>query len=134
MMKVVKKDLNDILFCGFGDSYVSIVKPGEVKGFYTHRYKECHITCVVGKVKFVIVDDLSSEGAFSVNEVYLGGFYPSFAVVPPGFWYGWSCLGDTASTLINVVTENNSVKDNDILSSVDAIKNPWNYKWEIKND
>jgi len=48
-------------FCGFGEAYFSEIKKGCIKGWKKHLSMTLNITVPIGKIKFVIFDDIENK-------------------------------------------------------------------------
>ena len=123
---------DDPFYSKFGQVYISTINPGTIKGFHIHEKKTDIITCVFGQVKFVVVESGKNDELINLYEVHLSPMNRKLVVIPPGLWHGWMCIGNKEAILVNVTTEPFYEHDKDE-QRVDPIKNPWNYKWEIKH-
>lgn len=130
LSEILRSD--DCVYKNFGQVYISTIYPGTIKGFHVHERKTDYITCVRGQVKFVVIESNCNSDLLSLYEYHLSRMSPKLVVVPPGLWHGWMCIGQEEAMLVNVTTEPFNSDDPDEVR-VDPIKNPWNYKWEVKH-
>jgi len=127
--EMLRKD--DDAFVGFGQSYISAINPGVVKGFHKHAKQTDYITCVHGQIKLVLVSDIGD--AYVLEEHHLGPLALKMITVPPEIYHGWSCIGNEPALVLSISTHLFN-PDNPDEVSVDAYNNPWGYKWENKSE
>ncbi|HEY6502864.1 MAG TPA: WxcM-like domain-containing protein [Chitinophagaceae bacterium] len=84
-------------FDGFGEVYISTVKPGSVKGWKRHTRMTLNIVVPLGKIRFVVYD----EGSKKIQEVILSPDNYNRLTVPPGLWMAFRCEADQESFLVN---------------------------------
>jgi dTDP-4-amino-4,6-dideoxygalactose transaminase/dTDP-4-dehydrorhamnose 3,5-epimerase-like enzyme len=90
-------------FTQFGECYFSEVFPGAVKAWKRHTLQTQNLAVPVGRIKFVLYDDRENSvtrGQVEVLELGRPDAYQRLQI-PPGIWYGFSCLSDTPALLAN---------------------------------
>jgi len=90
-------------FGGFGECYFSELLPGAVKAWKLHRLQTQLIAVPVGRIRLVIYDGRAgapTRGSLLVLELGRPDSYLRVRI-PPGLWYGFSCIGDTPALLAN---------------------------------
>jgi dTDP-4-dehydrorhamnose 3,5-epimerase len=96
---------DDPFFQSFGQSYLTAVYPGVVKGWHWHQQQTDHFVCVKGMAKVVLYDrreDSPTHG--EVNEFFLGERNPILLVIPCGVLHGMKGIGTETAMIINVPT------------------------------
>src|SRR3989338_7307001 len=71
LMEILRSD--EPFFEKFGQAYVTVCKPGIVKGWHYHKGQKDHFVCLQGKAKVVLYDarkDSKTHGM--INEFILG--------------------------------------------------------------
>jgi dTDP-4-dehydrorhamnose 3,5-epimerase len=87
----------------FGECYFSEVVPGAVKAWKRHREQTQNLAVPAGRMRIVIYDaraGSTSRGRVDVLELGRPDAYARLRI-PPGLWYGFSCLGETPALLAN---------------------------------
>ena len=90
-------------FNSFGECYFSEILPGSIKAWKRHRLQTQNIAVPVGRIRLVIYDEREfspSRGKLRVLELGRPDAYLRLQI-PPGLWYGFSCIGKTAALLAN---------------------------------
>lgn len=107
---------NDDGFVGFGEAYLTQIKPHQVKGWKRHNRYVLNIVVIVGAVKFVIYDDRpdsATKGIF--EEVILSpeGNYQRLTIAP-GLWMAFAGASDSqTSILMDLIPELHSPEEAD---------------------
>lgn len=84
-------------FRGFGESYVSKINHGAVKGWKKHLEMTLNLVVVFGKVKFVVFDGSNFlEIILSPEESY------NRLTIKPGLWLAFQGLSSEDSIILNV--------------------------------
>ncbi len=101
VLHMLRSDADD--FTKFGECYFSEVLPGAVKAWKLHTLQTQNLAVPVGRIKLVIYDDRqNSSTRYSLFIIELGRPDAYVRVkVPPGLWYGFACVGNTKSLLVN---------------------------------
>jgi dTDP-4-dehydrorhamnose 3,5-epimerase len=90
-------------FRGFGQAYVSVCKPGYVKGWHYHRKQTDMFCAVQGTVKVVLVDTRpGSKTNGQCEDHVLDSSAPSLLAIPPGVVHGMECVSQTECMILNV--------------------------------
>lgn len=84
-------------FNGFGEVYISTIKPGFIKGWKRHTRMTLNIVVPVGMIRFVLYD----ENVRKIQEVVLSPDHYSRLTVPPGIWMAFKGEADKESFLVN---------------------------------
>lgn len=84
-------------------TYVSLTKPGVVRGPHEHVY-QTDLFCFVGPSSFQLHlwDNRQDSPSFGQHEIFVGGADDPFAaVVPPGVVHGYKNVGKIDGLVIN---------------------------------
>lgn len=103
LMEMLRAD--DDIFQRFGQTYLSVVYPGVVKGWHYHKVQTDYFVVVKGMAKVVLYD--SREGSATkgeISEYFLGERNPTLLVVPPLVLHGMKGIGMEPAYLINCPT------------------------------
>jgi dTDP-4-dehydrorhamnose 3,5-epimerase len=104
LMEIIRRD--DPFFTGFGQTYITVVHPGVVKGWHWHQRQTDHFCVVKGMAKVVLFDRRDgSPTKGEVNEFFLGEKNPSVVVIPNGVLHGMKGIGTESAFLLNLTTE-----------------------------
>lgn len=104
LMEIVRRD--DPFFSGFGQTYVTVVYPGVVKGWHWHRRQTDHFCVIKGMAKVVLYDQRDgSPTNGEINEFFLGEANPAVVVIPHGVLHGMKGIGTGPAFLLNLTTE-----------------------------
>lgn len=90
-------------FHGFGECYFSEVSPGAVKAWKLHRRQTQNLAVPIGRIRLVICDlrpESMTPGKIVDIELSRPDHYFRITI-PPGLWYGFSCLSKTPALLVN---------------------------------
>jgi len=90
-------------FTQFGECYFSEVLPGATKAWKRHRVQTQNLAVPVGRIRMVIYDDREGSATKGrLQELELGRPDAYLRLrIPPGLWYGFTCMGDTPALLAN---------------------------------
>jgi dTDP-4-dehydrorhamnose 3,5-epimerase len=94
---------DDEVFIDFGEIYFSEVLPGAVKAWKYHHAQTQNLAVPIGRVRVVIYDERktsSTQGSIQVLELGRPDLYLRLTI-PPGLWYGFTCISDTPALLAN---------------------------------
>lgn len=83
-------------FDSFGEVYFSWINPGYIKGWTKHKVMTVNLAVPVGRVRIVVCDD-----AGTAQEFISGGEEYGLLCIPPGYWYGFQCLGAAPAMIAN---------------------------------
>lgn len=85
-------------------SYVSLTKPGVVRGPHEHKLQsDCFVFLGPGSFRLYLWD--RREGSATVGkslEIEVGENNPSLVIVPPGVVHGYKCISDIPALSINL--------------------------------
>ncbi|MBK8190919.1 MAG: dTDP-4-dehydrorhamnose 3,5-epimerase family protein [Vampirovibrionales bacterium] len=101
LMEMLRSDAPD--FKGFGQTYLTAVNEGVVKGWHYHERQTDNFICVHGLIKLALYDcreGSPTQGA--VNEFFLGPIHPVRVQIPCGVLHGFKGLGSPISLVVNV--------------------------------
>ena len=93
----------DSHFNKFGECYISEVNPGKIKAWKKNSVQTQNLTVVQGNIKFVIFDDRKNsitKNQINMFEINRDQNY-KLLTIPPNIWYGFSCLGNIRSLIVN---------------------------------
>ena len=90
-------------FVRFGECYFSEVLPGAIKAWKRHRVQTQNLAVPVGRIRLVIYDDRKGSTTWGeVLNLELGRPDAYLRLlIPPGLWYGFSCIGARPALLAN---------------------------------
>jgi dTDP-4-dehydrorhamnose 3,5-epimerase len=104
LMEIIRRD--DPFFTGFGQSYLTVVYPGVVKGWHWHRRQTDHFCVIRGMAKVVLYDRREgSPTKGEINEFFLGEVNPAVVVIPHGVLHGMKGISSDPAFLLNLTTE-----------------------------
>lgn len=101
LMEILRVD--DELFAGFGQVYVTTTYPGVVKAWHLHRLQNDHVAAVLGMFRLALYDarpDSPTQG--TLQEIYMGVHNPVLVRIPPGVYHGWTCVSAEEGMVINI--------------------------------
>jgi dTDP-4-dehydrorhamnose 3,5-epimerase len=104
LMELLRSDWEE--FDHFGQTYVTAVYPGVVKGWHYHRLQDDHFACVHGMAKVVLYDgreDSPTHG--EVNEFFMGMLNPILLKIPRGVYHGFKGISTEITLIVNVPTQ-----------------------------
>jgi dTDP-4-dehydrorhamnose 3,5-epimerase len=93
-------------FDKFGQTYITAVYPGVVKGWHYHKIQTDHFVCVQGMAKVVLYD--GREGSLTrgeINEFFMGPLNPILLKIPKGVYHGFKGISEEMTLIVNVPTE-----------------------------
>ncbi len=118
-------------FTRFGECYFSEILPNAVKAWKRHQTQTQNLAVPVGRLRMVIYDDRESSatrGQMQVLELGRPDAYVRLRI-PPGLWYGFSCISKTSALLVNCADLPHSVAESE-LRPIDDPRIP--YCWKQK--
>ena len=81
LMEIIRRD--DPFFTRFGQTYLTVVYPGVVKGWHWHREQTDHFCVLKGMAKVVLFDRRDgSPTRGEINEFFLGEKNPQYDSLP----------------------------------------------------
>lgn len=119
-------------FTRFGECYFSEVLPGGIKAWKRHRAQTQNLAVPVGRIRMVIYDDREDSATKGqLQELELGRPDAYLRLrIPPGLWYGFTCLGDSSALLANCADLPHDPTESD-LRPIDDAGIP--YRWGKQN-
>jgi dTDP-4-dehydrorhamnose 3,5-epimerase len=104
LMEILRID--DGIYKGFGQVYMTTAYPGVVKAWHFHEKQWDHMTCIRGMMKLALYDGREgSPTRGEVNEFFVGDHRPLLVRIPPRVHHGFKCVSDHEAVIINTVTE-----------------------------
>lgn len=104
LMEILRND--DGIFERFGQTYLTAVNPGYVKGWHFHKKQTDYFVCVKGKVKVVLYDPRpESETKGEIQEFFLSFDNPMLVKIPTGVYHGFEADCNEISFILNIPTE-----------------------------
>jgi len=102
------------IFDKFGQAYMTVCRPGWVKGWHYHK-KQTDFFCVIrGKCKIVLFDRRSgSKTHGEVDEHILTGNKPQLLVIPSGVVHGFENLEEGECWILNIPNQTYNKKNPD---------------------
>ena len=85
-------------FKGFGEIYFSWIKVDRVKAWKKHSIMTMNLIVPFGNVNFnLYCEESKRTKKFAIGESNYGRL-----VIPPGVWFGFSCIGSKDALIVNV--------------------------------
>jgi dTDP-4-dehydrorhamnose 3,5-epimerase len=104
LMEILRSD--DPFFEKFGQTYITVVYPGIVKGWHYHKRQVDHFCVVKGMAKVVLYDDRAgSNTRGDVNEFFMGEKSPILLRIPAGVLHGMKGIGTEPAIIVNTPSE-----------------------------
>lgn len=101
VMHVLRNDSD--VFCSFGETYCSTVRPGGIKAWKRQKQMTLNVAAPIGRVRFVLYDDRPGSATRGrIDEILLGVDDYKLLTVPPGIWNGFCAEAEVDSLVINV--------------------------------
>jgi len=104
LMEILRVD--DEMFKGFGQVYMTTAYPGVVKGWHYHKKQYDNMAVVKGMMKIVLYDgrsDSSTRG--EIQEIFAGEHNPVMVHIPPYVYHGFKCISTDEAVVVNTPTE-----------------------------
>lgn len=131
LMEMLRAD--DPFFEKYGQTYLTVVYPGVVKGWHYHKKQTDHLCAVKGMAKVVLYDDrMESPSNGEVHELFIGERNPVLVRIPPGVLHGMKGVGNEPAYIVNTPSEMYDYDDPDEFR-VDPHDNEIPYSWERKD-
>ncbi|MDI6756979.1 MAG: dTDP-4-dehydrorhamnose 3,5-epimerase family protein [Endomicrobiia bacterium] len=96
LFEIMRSDWRE--FGGFGQTYITVCKPGWVKGWHFHKKQTDNFCVVKGKALVVLADIRSGKSA----EYVLSEDAPALLTIPAGTLHGFECLSKKECRILNV--------------------------------
>lgn len=114
LMEILRVD--DSLFKKFGQTYMTVCKPGFAKAWHRHKVQWDNFTCVSGTMRLVMYDareDSPTKG--ELQEFLISQDNPILVTIPPMVFHGFECASEEEAITINTPTEPYNPDDPDEL-------------------
>jgi dTDP-4-dehydrorhamnose 3,5-epimerase len=100
LMEILRMD--DEMFRGFGQVYMTTAYPGVVKGWHYHKKQYDSMAVVKGMMKIVLYDGRQGSSTYGeVNEIFAGENNPVLVHIPPYVYHGFKCISTEEAIVIN---------------------------------
>jgi len=128
LMEILRSD--DECFEGFGQVYMTTVKPGIVKAWHYHALQQDNFCCVKGIVRLGLYDARKNSRTFGKTmDMTLSLEEPKLVSIPKNVYHGFKGIADEESIVINTPTKPyNHTKPDEY--RVDAFKNDIPFDWK----
>ncbi len=130
LMEMMRSDWPE--FENFGQTYITAVYPGVVKGWHYHKKQTDHFVCVHGMAKVVLYDGREGSATHGeVNEFFMGQLNPIMLKIPKGVYHGFKGISQEMTLIVNVPTETYHYEDPDeyrLPAHSDEIPYDWSRK------
>lgn len=104
VMHMLRRD--DPWFERFGEIYFSLVYPGVVKGWHSHKVMTLNYAVIKGKIKLVLYDEReNSPTRGKLEEIFTGEDNYCLITIPPNVWNGFKGLGVEPALVANCSTD-----------------------------
>lgn len=98
LFEILRSD--EKIFRKFGQAYITICKPGWVKGWHYHKIQEDNFCVIKGEAKIVLV----SPDKKKFQEFELSAEEPALLKIPPLVIHGFECLSKNECWILNIPT------------------------------
>jgi len=131
LMEMLRVD--DDLYQGFGQVYMTTAYPGVVKGWHYHKKQIDNFVVVKGMMKIVLYDNREESSTYDeVNEFFLGEYDQKLLQIPPYVFHGFKCITPEEAIVVNIPTEKYNYEEPDEYR-VDPHDNNIPYDWGRKD-
>jgi dTDP-4-dehydrorhamnose 3,5-epimerase len=104
LMELMRTDWEE--YEKFGQTYITAVYPGVVKGWHYHKLQTDHFVCVHGMAKVVLYDSREDSPTHGeINEFFMGTLNPIMLKIPRGVMHGFKGISEEMTLIVNVPTE-----------------------------
>lgn len=95
---------SDSHFRRFGEAYISKIYRNVVKGWKYHKKMHQNFSVPYGEIKLVVFDGRKESSSYkAINEFILSPDKNyNLISIPPKLWYGFQCLSESFSLLLNI--------------------------------
>jgi len=101
LLEVLRRD--DFLFNGFGQVYITTIRPAVIKGWHSHKNQTDNICCIKGCIKLVLYDDREDESSYQeLAEFLIGDENPVLVQIPKKVFHALQCLGEEEAVVLNI--------------------------------
>ena len=104
LMEILRVD--DEMYRGFGQVYMTTACPGVVKGWHYHKKQFDNMAVVKGMMKIVLYDGRPDSSTYGeINEFFAGEHNPILVHIPPYVYHGFKCISRDEAVVVNTPTE-----------------------------
>lgn len=129
VMRMLRRD--DPWFERFGEIYFSLVYPGVVKGWHSHKVMTLNYAVIMGKIKLVLYDEReNSPTRGKLQEIFTGEDNYSLITIPPNVWNGFKGLGVEPALVANCSTDPHDPSE---IVRLDPFSDRIPYDWNLKH-
>jgi len=128
LFETLRKD--DKIFGGeFGQVLVSVLYPGVIKGLHKHQFQTDYTTCIKGNIKYCVALE-KKDGTVNMKTFFIGEKNTVLIKVPPGYWHGYTPLGNREAIVLHMMDKTYDPKKDDT-----ERKDPYAFGdvWSVKN-
>jgi dTDP-4-dehydrorhamnose 3,5-epimerase-like enzyme len=105
---------DDSIFKGkFGQTLVSIVNPGIVKGLHLHEKQADYTTCAYGNLLYVAIDTRADPKHPDIKKVIMGDTNRVMIRTPAGVWHGYRSLDSSPAVVLHTMDVSYNPKEPD---------------------
>jgi len=131
LMEILRVD--DEMYKGFGQVYMTTAYPGVVKGWHYHKKQFDNMAVVKGMMKIVLYDGRPDSSTYGeINEFFAGEYNPVLVHIPPYVYHGFKCISREEAVVVNTPTEVYNYQDPDEFR-VHPHDNDIPYEWDRKD-
>jgi dTDP-4-dehydrorhamnose 3,5-epimerase len=116
LYEILRND--DKIFSGkCGQTLISMVNPGVIKGLHLHKDQTDYTICISGNMRYVAVKDIPTPpNKMQIVETYDFGEENLMLIkTPPGIWHGYSAIGDKPALLLHTMDKTYDSQNPDTL-------------------
>jgi methylation protein EvaC len=128
LFEVLRND--DNIFEGkFGQSLISVLYSGIIKGLHKHEKQTDYTTCIKGNIKYVAIKE-NEDKTIKVETFVIGENNRIMVKTPPGVWHGYTPLGGKEAIVFHIEDMPFDLKNDDTQR-----KDPFYFGdvWTVKN-
>ena len=130
LVELLRSD--DSIFKNFGQSYLTKIYPGVVKGWHWHEKQFDNLVVITGMMKIVLYDNRKDSSTYqTINELFMGEQNMILLQIPPGVIHGLKAIGGESALAVNFPTEVYNPQNPDE-HRIDPHHNDIPYDWNIK--
>jgi len=128
LMEILRID--DEIFQGFGQVYMTTAYPGIVKAWHYHKKQTDNFSCISGEIKLTLYDARKkSPTKGQINEFILSLDDPKLIQIPANVYHGFKNIGKQEATVVNVISKPYNHKNPDEYK-IDPYLNNIPYDWK----
>ena len=131
LMEIMRID--DEMYKGFGQVYMTTAYPGVVKGWHYHKKQFDYMAVLKGMMKIVLYDGRPDSSTYGeINEFFTGEHNPVLVHIPPYVYHGFKCISREEAVVVNTPTEVYNYMEPDEFR-VHPHDNDIPYEWDRKD-